>query len=303
MDSLTLSSSSKRPFAVQNASSPIRPLVQDSLGIPTFSTSPTQSSTGASSTSKNAIILGNADSSLGELLTNPKADHNQRNVETADLGDNHHRGQPRNSENKSFHDEAKPMRGHSRFGRGNSSLSWRNSPKFQNDFVGNQDKNTRGGRSGRGKQRHHRGKGNFSPFGHQQHQFNEKKDWSSVSSNIYAPKDIDSLPSRDFMDGNFSPQIMRPYPDSNRMPSPYQALPHHHRERPKDFVPSDVPHFDRQEHVHGERHEGNMQRFNPLRLSSPNLNRFGKPGQDWQQSPGHNMPFGPYPGQVFIHQI
>ena len=300
MEGFNSTSSSKRPFGTQCSNSPIRPLLQDS---PTVSSPTPAHSSGVPSSKRNQITPGNADSSLGDSLGTPKANMTQRTIEGSEQGD-HYRGQPRNTESKLFHDEAKPTRGHGRLGRGISSLSWRNNPKFQDDFVSSQDKNIRGGRGAHGKQRP-RGKGNFSTFGHQQHQFNDRKEWPSVGSNIYAPKDIDSLPVREFNGGNFSSPNIRPYPDNNRMPTPYnyQGLQNHHRDRPKDYAPSDGVQFERQEHVHAERRDGNAQRFNPIRLPSPNLNRFGKPAQEWQQSPGHNLPFAPYSAQVILYQF
>lgn len=196
--------------------------------------------------------------------------------------------EPRNVEAKSFNDESKLTRGHNRIGRGINSLSWRSNPKFHDDFHNSPERNMRGGRGPRAKQRM-RGRGNFSPFGHQQHQYNDmnKHEWSS---NTYGSKEMEPLHARDVKDNNnFGNQNVRLFPDSNRLPSPYnyQAFSQTQRERPKDpELSSDNVRFERHGNLLAERHDGNTTRFDALRLPSQNLNRFPKPGQEWQQSQG-----------------
>ena len=268
--------------------------MQDSPIVSSFSPTPTQSSTTSSS---GKTHTGDADSSSSDAFSTPRTMLTQQIAEITGKGACY-RSQPRN-----MHEEEKPLQSYSRLERGINSLSWRSNPQFHDDFGGNQNKKFRGGRIGRGKQRL-RGKGNFSSFGHhkqqQQQQFNDRKEWPSNSSNPYSPKDTNSFPVRDFNEGNFNAQNLRPFPENNRMPSPYQVPPPPQslRERSKDFGPSDAVHFERQDLIHGEQHDGIAHRFNPIRLSSPHCNRFGQPGQDWQQSPGQNHPFTPFPGQV-----
>ena len=274
---------------------------------PVLVASPTQSSATSSSSLKApgtpatpctpAITMKNADESGAASKTNLI----QRILQISEHGEGN-RNQTRNLDTKAYNEDAKPTRGHNRMGRGVGNLSWRSNPKFLDEFHNNQDRNLRGGRGARGKPRM-RGRGNFSPFGHQQHHFNEvnKNEWPSVGSGVYGSKDMDAMRPRDFKDNSFGMQGLRQFPaESNRLAAPYnyQALAHTHRERPKDSVMPDNMIYERPENRINERHDGNSQRFDAIRLPSPNLNRFGKPGQEWQQNQNQPLPYNSYSGQV-----
>ena len=287
-----LFSPSKRSFGTPSVNSPIRPLMQESPNLSSFARSPTLPPTGTPSSTKAQITSGNADSSFGDSIETSKPNLIQRILEISEQKDSN-RGQVRHVESKPLNEESKSTRGLGRLGRGISNLSWRNNPKFHDDFISNQDRNIRAGRGGRVKQRV-RGRDNFSPYRHQQHQNN---DWSPVGSGT---KDMDSLPGREFKDGNFGPHNMHPFQDRMPMPYNYQAIAQPLRDRSKDHVSSDISHFERQDNLLGDGHDGNAQRFSTMRLPSPNLSRFAKPGQEWQQSAGHNLPYGHYSGQVYF---
>ena len=204
----------------------------------------------------------------------------------------------RNGDKKPYGEDMKQQRGRGRIIRGGNNAPFRGSPKHHEDF-GVDRGNFRGGRGVRGRARG-RGRGNSHHFGRQHHQFNdvpERQPLSGVNS-PFGKRDTDPGQGRDFAGTSgmlFHQEGSRMPNDGSRMPSPYsyQTLAKPHRDRPSH--PHDAVHLERQQNIHNEMPDTSSQRFSPMRHPRPNLNRFGKPGQEWQ-APG--SPFNSFRNQV-----